>query len=292
MNSVSINPMQTSNGLGGFSVQSEGFIQGFALDDPAIRNELTMGSLASTETLPMWGGVAIAELLKAGAGNALGNSVGRAADLAHISGFSVFNQAHAFINTPTSQVPTAGSGQSIPFYRMGSGARIAVACDPSLISLDGGLTTQQVSWDVFNQRLQPYNAATATVSLTSITSSFNSATGTYTFAVVAATATLVGAVGDAIDVSGVTGTGANYVNGTQVVTAFTNNLNFSFQVIAGAGVIATGALTGTLLLNQGTGALPVKVLSVDQGNSKIVVYDEVNNLANWDNSGSTAIIQI
>jgi hypothetical protein len=38
--------------------------------------------------------------------------------------------------------------------------------------------------------------------------------------------------------------------------------------------------------------LPVKVLSVDQGNSKIVVYDEVNNLANWDNSGSTAIIQI
>jgi len=292
MNSVSLQPMLTSNAAGGFSVQSDGYIQGFALDDPAIRNELSMGSLLSTETLPMWGGVAIAEYLKAGNGNALGNDIGRASLLASITGFAVFNQAHAFINTPQSQVPTAGAGQSIPFYRLGSKARIAVACDPSLISLNGGLVTPQVSWDFNNSRLQPYVASTAQVSLTSITAAYDATTGLWTFAVVAAAATDVGAVGDAINISGVTGTGANLLNANQFVTAFTDNQHFSFQIAGGAATFTAGAQAGTLFVNQGIGALPVKVLSVDQGNSKIVVYDPVNNVANWNNQGSVAIIQL
>lgn len=292
MNSVSIQPMQTSNAAGGFSVNSEGFIQGFALDDPAIRNELSMGSLLATETLPMWGGVAIAEYLKAGNGNALGNDVARATLLANITGFAVFNQAHAFINTPQSQVPTAGAGQSIPFYRLGSKARIAVACEPGLVSLNGGLVTPQVSWDFNNQRLQAYNAATATVSLTSLTASYDAVTGKWTFVAVAAAATDVTAVGDAINVSGVTGTGAVYINANQIVTAFTDNQNFSFEIAGGAATFTAGAQAGTIIVNQGVGALPVKVLSVDVGNSKIVTYDAINNLANWDNSGSVAIIQI
>jgi len=292
MNSVSIQPMQTSNAAGGFSVQSDGYIQGFAMDDPAIRNELSMGSLLGTESLPMWGGVAIAEYLKSGNGNALGNDIARATLLANITGFSVFNQAHGFINTPQSQVPTAGAGQSIPFYRLGSKARIAVACEPSLVSLNGGLVTPQVSWDFNNQRLQAYNAATATVSLTSLTASYDATTGKWTFVVVAAAATDVAAIGDAINVSGVTGTGAIYLNANHIVTAFTDNQNFSFEIAGAAGTFTAGAQAGTIVVNQGVGALPVKVLSVDVGNSKIVTYDAINNLANWDNSGTVAIIQI
>ncbi len=297
-NSVSIQPMNTGNAAGGFSVQSEGYIQGFALDDPAIRNSLAMGILKDTETLPMWGGVAISEYLQASAQNsALGPGIGRAANVAGITGFAVFNQAHAFINTPQSQVPTASANQSIPFYRLGSGARIAVACEPSLVSLNGGLVSQQVGWDFLNQRLETYKASGATVSVTSVTTSaYDPDTGLWTFVVVAAAASNVLGVGDAINLSGITDTGGTAaittLNTNHVVTAFTDNQNFSFQVAADADAYAAGARSGTIVLNESVGALTCKVLAVEVGNSKIVSYDAVNNLANWNNSGTVAIIEI
>jgi len=295
-NSVSLQPMLTSNGAGSFSVQSEGYVQGVALDDPAIRNALAMGPLLSSETLPMWGGIAIGEYLANGSGNALGNGVARATVVAGITGFSVFNQAAAWITTPQSQVPTAGANQSIPFYRLGSGARIAVACEPGLVAANGGLINQQVSWDFNNQRLQAYNASTATVSVTSVTASYSATTGLWTFAVVAAAPSDVLAVGDAINLSGISSTGGTAalatLNTNQIVTSFTSNTVFSFQIAAAAGAYGAGSLAGTIVLNQGIGALNVKVLSVDLGNSKIVTYDPINNLANWNNAGSTAIILI
>lgn len=289
---ISFNPSLTTNAAGGFGVSSAGFVQGIAFDDPSVRNALAGAPLASTETVPMWGGIPITENIPSlTADSALGGQVARATAVANITGFSVINQAAAWITSPQSQAPTAGAGMTVPFYRLGSGARIAVKCDPSLAgALDGGAINQQFSWDFNNSCLQPYDAATATVSLTSITSSY--AAGLYTFAVVAAAATLVGAVGDAINVSGVTGTGAALVNGNQVVTAFTDNQHFSFQIAAGAGAIATGALGGTLILNQGVGALTAKILQINPSNSKIVVYDPVNNVANWMSNGCAAIILI
>ena len=288
---VNFNPFQTTNGAGSFNVSSGGYTQGVAHDDPASRFYLSGGALATSETLPMWGGVAIQELLTSANANAnLGNSVGRAATAAQINGFSVFNQGHNALNWPGNSVPLQSSGMTVPFYRLGSNARIAVACDPSLASIDGGNISQQVSWDFNNQRLQPYDASTATVSLTSITSSY--AAGVYTFVVVAAAATLVGAVGDAINVSGVTGTGAALVNGNQIVTAFTDSQHFSFQVTAASGAIATGALTGTLILNQGIAAINVRVLNIAVGNSRIVQWDPVNLVANFVNNGTCALILI
>ena len=155
---ISFNPVLTSVASGTFSVQSDGYVQGVALDDPAIRNSLAGGILASTETLPMWGGIAIFEDLPAAGADALGGTVGRAADNAHVTGFSVFNQAHHWVTSPQSEVPSAGAGMTIPFYRIGSGARIAVQCDPALVSLDGGLISQQVSWDFTNQKLIAYSS--------------------------------------------------------------------------------------------------------------------------------------
>lgn len=287
---ISFNPLLTTNALGSFSTQSDGYVQGVALDDPAVRFALAGGVLAIAETLPMWGGVAISESIPTGGDTATGSSIARASAIANLTGFSVFNQAHNWVTSPQSECPSASGGMMVPFYRLGSGARIAVAVDPSLVSLDGGLINAQVSWDFDNQRLQAYDAATATVSVTSITSSY--AAGVYTFVVVCAAASLVGAVGDAINVSGVTGTGAALVNGNQVVTAFTDNQNFTFKVNAASGAIATGALTGTIVLNQGIGALPVKVLSINAANSKTVQYDAVNGFVHWLPNQACAIIQI
>ena len=289
---IAINPMQTTNAAGLFGIQSDGFTQGVAHDDPAVRFQLAGGYLATSETLPMWGCVAISETLPLVTSNGnLGNSITRAANNAGITGFSVFNQSHNAINTPQSPVPLLSGNMTVNFYRLGSLARIPLAADPSLVaSLASGLINQQVSWDFNNQRLQPYDASTATYSVTSITSSY--ANGVYTMVVVMAVASLVGAVGDTINISGVTGTGAALVNGNQTVTAFTDNQHFTFQVAAASGAIATGALGGTIVLNAGTGALACKILQLGQGNSRTVSYNTVTQLATWVNNGSCVLVQI
>ena len=52
--SLSINPMQTTNALGGFSISSTGYVQGEAIDEPAVRYQLAGGVIATSETLPLF----------------------------------------------------------------------------------------------------------------------------------------------------------------------------------------------------------------------------------------------
>lgn len=168
-NSISIQPLMTTNAAGSFSVQSDGYVQGYSLPDPAIRNSLAGGVLSAAETLPMFGGLPIFENLHSATNNgALGNTVGRATAYANITGFCVYDQAHAFVTTPQSPAPTAGAGATIPFYRMGSKARIAVQIDPALVSLDGGLITQQVSWDFTANQIVAFSTTALPVKIVDI----------------------------------------------------------------------------------------------------------------------------
>lgn len=287
---TTINPFLTTNAAGSFSVQSTGFIQGNAMADPAIRFSLAGGNYASDQTLPMYGGVAIAEYINDS--SVLGGNIRYATLIANLTGFSVFDQSFSWVTTPQSPVPLASPGQTINFYRLGSGARIPLAIDPSLISLSGGLITQQVSWDFNNQRISPYVAATPTVAITSMTAT--TVGNIATIVIVAAAPTNVGGIGDAINISGATnaGTGGNtIVNGNFIISAFTDNQNFSIQIpVSGAGVITT--IAGTILLNQGIGQLPVEILEVAVGNSMIVKYDTVTGFATWNKSGTCALVKI
>jgi len=176
-NSISLQPLATTNAAGSFSVQSDGYVQGVALDDPSIRNSLAMGILASTETLPMWGGLPIFEHIPASTSNgALGGLVGRSTSYATVNGFAVFNQAQAFVTTPQSQAPSAGAGASIPFFRMGSRARIAVPIDATLAaSLANGTTPidQQVSWDFTLNEIIAFNTTALPVKIVGIVLSNN-----------------------------------------------------------------------------------------------------------------------
>ncbi len=289
-NSITIQPMSTTNGLGNFYVQSEGLMQGSVYDDPAVRFYLATGYLAATETLPMWGGIAITENITSITPPAIGNSLIRATAVANITGFSCYNQATSAIVTESSNAPSFSAAMTVPYFRLGSGARLAVAADPSLVSLETGAINQNVTWDFNNQRLMPYNAATATVNVTSVTASFSATTGLWTFAVVAAAPTVVGGVGDAINLSGVTGTNASLINGNQIVTSFTSNTSFSFQIAGTVSTFTAGAQTGTIVLNQSIGALSVKILEMQIGNSKIVQYNAVTGNVTWNTSGSAAII--
>lgn len=289
MANISFNPQLTSAPQNSFLLETEGFVQGAFFDDPSARLWLAMGQIDASVTQAIWGGMAITEYVPTS--NAQGNTLKLATSPAsNITAFTVFNQANNMIITPGNTVQQADAGMSMAYFRLGSNARIAVQCDTSLASaLDGNATNQQVSWDFNNQVLTAYDASTATVSVTSMTNSY--ASNVNTIAIVCAAASNVGAVGDLINISGATntGTGGNAaVNGNFVVTAFTDNEHFSIQVPGASGYI--GTIAGTIVLNQGTGALPVKVLGVNT-NSKVVSYNDVTGAVTWA-VGPAVIIQI
>jgi|SRR6516164_5822011 len=181
----SFNPYVQTSAAGMFTIESDGFMVGTAMPDPAARFALAGGWLAAAETLPMFGGVAISESIPTERSTApatpsrpdiaLGSVISRATTLAagagSVTGFSVFDQNYAAVNTPTSPVPTVGSGGMVNFYRLGSGARVALAIDPALVTLEGGLVTQQVSWDFSAQRIIAFATNALAVKILSIKSS-------------------------------------------------------------------------------------------------------------------------
>jgi hypothetical protein len=151
---ITINPTLTTNASGSFLVTVDGFIQGNALDDPAVRNYLSGGLLDAAETLPMWGGIPISELLvPSTTEQAIRATVKRATAAANVTGISVFNQDHAMLNTPQSPVPQASNGMLVNFYRLGSGARIPVAADPALAATIPGtiIAAPPLFYDTTNQ---------------------------------------------------------------------------------------------------------------------------------------------
>lgn len=298
---ISFNPLLATNAAGFFGVSSDGFVQGVADDDPAIRWQLANGFLASTETLPMWGGVAVVEYIPADPTtipmstpwSAYGAPLVRATST--ISGFTVFNQAYAWITTPQGPVPVAANGMTVPYYRMGSGARIALACDPALASIAGTTDTpsQAVTWDYTQMLIQPKVSSASTETISSISITGNVATVTMAGAISGWTIT----VGDYVNISGATlsantgSTSAGYINETQKVASVTSSTIFTFNLPANLGT--WGTVGGSPVVNYGGGtALAVQVLKVQVGGSKVVRWDAVNNLAYWDNTGSCALVQI
>lgn len=281
--SITLNPAITTNARGSFATGWQGYIQGTALADPAIRNALAGGVLASTETLPMWGGVGIVEnvpLLPLTAGSRFGGAIERAVSLTGanaLTGFSVFDQNHSAINTPQSPVPLITAGMTMNLYRLGSGARIAVAADPALASLEGGIITAQVSWDFAEQRLIPYTAAYNANVITNAAWSV----GVVTLTTTSAHGLSVGSV---FTISGFT---PDAYNGTFTAITGTTGSTLKYALTADP-----GADTVQGQLDAGGGALNVRVLDLQVGNSMTVSFDPDTGFATWDASGTTAIILI
>jgi hypothetical protein len=280
MAGIVVNPIVTTNAFGSFFAASDGLIQGTAYDDPAFNFALSQGTWAGT--VPAIGGMAISELIPvAGAqpGNASFN-IEPAVSAAGITGLTVFNQAVAMISSPQSTVPQTQQGMSVNYYRLGSNARIAVAMAPSLVSLEGGLISQQVSWDFVGQQLVPYVAAYPANALTGATwASTNGGEATFT------TTTAHGvAVGDYFAISGMVPTGYNGVY--QALTGTTGSTLI--------GALATNPGTETTLgtLVAGGGAFPGKILEVVPSNCLTVSVDSTGTLFNWNPNGSCAVVLI
>ena len=294
-----VNPFVNTNATGSFNIETSGYIQGTALDQPAVRFALSGGYLAPTETLPMWGGVGIAEAVPnptfaLGGSNtprgALGGAITRASNLTanaagQLTGFSVFDQAHAMVNSPQSPVPLAASYGSVNFYRLGSLARIAVAIDPALASLAGAsiITLNGVSWDFTLQRLVPGVASYPANVFTGITRALVG--GVYIATATTTTAHGI-VVGDDFTVSGIVP--AAY-NGTWTAIAGTTGSTLVWNTGL---TVDPGAETTPGTLVAGGGLLPVKVIDLDIGNSMTVSFDPTTGFATWNRTGSTAVIVI
>lgn len=289
---IAFNPYVQSNAADTFSVQSSGYIVGTALPDPSARYRLAGGVLGANETLPMWGGVGISETANpvsgGPAGGELGGNITRATGFTggtagDLTGFSVFDQNYAAINTPQSPVPMTGSGGLVNFYRFGSNARIVVAID-SVLAADaqGAIITQPVAWDFVNQRLIPI---VSTLTITSGT--YVDGTGVITLTM-SAPVTEFGA-GDAVVLSGLTGTGAfASLDGTWTATS----VSASTIVLDGPAGVGASTITGGSADLAGSDPIPVKILQVNVGNSMTVSYDADTGFATWNRSGDTAVIQI
>jgi hypothetical protein len=160
--SISFNPSLTTNVQNSFLLETQGYIQGFAMDDPSARMELSGGVLASTETLTMWGGVPITELVNVTGTGADGlgpllkratvaSGTGAPSGAGETTAWSTFNQAHSMLITPGGLVPPqSAAGQYVAFFRVGTNIRLAVACAAALVTAAAaGVNVGQLAllWD-------------------------------------------------------------------------------------------------------------------------------------------------
>ena len=283
--SISFNPNITTVAASAFLVASAGLVQGTAYPDPSTRWARKGGILASTETLPMWGGVAIYNQVPGASGGSVpvGTPCGRATTITGgtkpITGFSVFDGAYGMINSPQSPVPLAGTGGQVMYYDLGSRARIAVACDPVLaVALQGGLINQPVTWDLPNQKLIPV------VSTTISSGTYNSTTGLVTLTL-AATQNL--SPGDTVTVSSATGTGSfASINGTFQAGTGTVGTTLTYTIATSLTLTISGGTVAT------TAALACEVLEAQSGTCITVSYNSVTGFATWNTNGSCAVIRI
>lgn len=166
------NPYAITNVSDGFSVQSNGFWQGDLQSDPAGRFQIAAGVIKSTETLPMWGGIAIFENTppvtpaNGYAGSIIGRFTSSMAATNKIAGFTVFNGTYSLPTTPQSPVPLGAVGNSFNFVRVGTNNRIVVQCSTSIIAEVGVQNPKSFSWDAVNQQLIPYSSTAGSISFT------------------------------------------------------------------------------------------------------------------------------
>lgn len=155
---ISIAPYVTTNSETSFLLQTDGFVAGTFLDNPANRYALEGGLVASTQSTPLWGGLPITLTIAAdgpgGASSGLGSLITAATAEANIDGWCVFNQASAGVITPSSNAPLYPSNTSANFIRNGCGLWLVLPVNSTAIStIVGGGANQTIYWDYTNNRV-------------------------------------------------------------------------------------------------------------------------------------------
>ena len=179
MAGVSFNPSLTTNAINSFLVQTEGYVQGCFVDDPSSYQYLSSGQVASSVTQPVWGGMAIQELVNANVPG-VGSPILPATTEAQISGWAVFNQAYNAMIVPGNSVPAVYAGNTFNYFRRGSNARIQVQCTSAVVTAvaSGQVDALTLYWDFTNQQLTT-TAGTALTGVKVLSTNTNSKVVSY-----------------------------------------------------------------------------------------------------------------
>lgn len=289
--------MRQTNFSGSFGLESTGFIAGFAQQDYVARSTLTGGFVDVSETLPIFGGIAITTMIPGASGgprSELGPLIKRAVQIQgaapaanDLTGFCVFDQAHAMIASPDSAVPQSFDGMSAHFYPLGSGARVVLPISAGLAAaLVGQVPTARVSWDFNAQQLCPLATAGSPVNISGATwANTNGGQATFT---VASDMTARLAVGAPVLIASVNPSG---YNGTWTILS----INASTIVVSLPRATTPGAYVSGGTADEvatATVALPVRIIDTNVGNSIVPVYDSTTGQVNWRTGRSTAVVQI
>jgi hypothetical protein len=180
---ISLAPYVMTNSQESFLLQTDGFVQGVFLDDPALRYQLEGGVVVSTQTIPLWGGLPISLAVVApgagGASSGLGQVIAAATAEGNIDGWCVFNQASAGVITPSSPVPLFSASTSANFIRAGCGLSLVLPVNPTAVNtIAGGASNQAIYWDYTNNRVD--TSGTGALGLQILALNTNSKTVTYT----------------------------------------------------------------------------------------------------------------
>ncbi len=183
MAGITVAPYALSNSESSFLLQSDGFVAGTFLDNPANRYQLEGGVVGSAQAPPLWGGIPVTLEVPApgpgGASSGLGSSVIAATTTAtNLDGFVVFNQASAGVITASSNVPLYPANTSVNFIRLGCGLWLVLPVNPTAVNtIAGGGSNQAIYWDYTNNRVDV--TGTGALGLQIIALNTNSKTVTY-----------------------------------------------------------------------------------------------------------------
>lgn len=188
---IQIAPYTTSNAQNSFLLQTDGFVSGTFLDNPATRYTLEGGVVGSSQSTPLWGGLPVTLEVPAvgsgGASSGLGSTIIAATAESNLDAFLVFNQASAGPITPSSNAPLYAAGMSANFVRTGSGLWLVLPVNPTAVAtIAGGGSNTAIYWDYTNNRVDVSGSGALgfqiiAVNQNSKVASYNSGTGALTW---------------------------------------------------------------------------------------------------------------
>ncbi len=149
---IPVAPYQTTNAQHSFLLQTDGFVAGTFLDNPAFRYTLEGGVVSSSQSTALYGGLPVTlDVPATGAGGSssgLGSTILAATAETNIDAFCVFNQASAGVITASSNVPLYPSNTSANFVRLGSGLWLVLPVNPTAVNtIAGGGANQAIYWN-------------------------------------------------------------------------------------------------------------------------------------------------